>query len=111
MQASRADDAQPAAAAEAEAEEAWECVGRRRNESFVARTHADASTPVTDIFGARCCCCLGGDIVVWVLSSCACSFAGGVTASVVKSSGVKPSVTQEPFKILSLVRLPLACWR
>jgi len=109
MQASRADDAQPAAAAEAEAEEAWECVGRRRNESFVARTHADASTPVTDIFGARC-CCLGGDIVVWVLSSWACSFAGGVTASVVKSSGVKPSVTQEPFKILSLVSLPLA-WR
>ncbi len=48
-QAGQADDAQPAAEAE---ETEWECVGRRRNTSFVARKHEDASTPVTDIFGA-----------------------------------------------------------
>jgi hypothetical protein len=48
-QAGQAEDAPPAAEAE---ETEWECVGKRRNTSFVARKHQDASTPVTDIFGA-----------------------------------------------------------
>ena len=48
-QAGQPEDAQPAPDAE---EDEWECVGRRRNTSFVARKHEDASTLVSDIFGA-----------------------------------------------------------
>ena len=100
--AGRTEEVQPAAVAE---DAGWECVGRR-NTSFVARTHQDASTPVTDIFGAHIAACRAR---LWFGSPAAelpCLVcAGGVQASVVKRSGAKPSVTQEPFKMLSLVRL------
>ena len=69
-QAGQAEDAQPAAEAE-EAE--WECVGRRRNTSFVARKHEDAATPVTDIFGA----CSARPLAVMMAEPVRCRWCAG----------------------------------
>ena len=101
VHAGRAEEVQPTAVAE---DSGWECVGRR-NTSFVARTHQDASTPVTDIFGAHIAAATRARGSAAPAAELLClECAGGVQASVVKRSGAKPSVTQEPFKMLSLVR-------